>query len=113
MSINAKVEKALSGIVPNIWLFICPDERPPDEYVTYNPAIDVPVEFGDNKDLVWTNYLQVHFFTKKNYIKKRSQIREALKKNGFLIDDLEIMYEKDSKFYHIVFSCNIEENMEE
>lgn len=113
MSVNQIIENALRTIVPSIWPLVCPDENAPDEYVVYNPELDVPEDFGDNEAGAWVQYMQVHLYTRKNYLKKRKEIRKALTLAGFLISDITTMYEKDSKYYHLCFSCSIEENMEE
>lgn len=113
MSVNEILEETLSGVVKQVWPLCCPEETPPEEYIVYNPEIEEASLYGDNKDLEWVQYMQVHLFTKKNYIKKRREIRKVLRKNGFIVTDIETMYENDSKYYHLCFSCYIEEKMEE
>ena len=113
MSINQNIERALSAIVPNIWPLVCPEEKPPKEYIVYNPEIDVPEDFGDNEIGEWVHFAQVHFFTKSNYLNKRTKIRKALIQAGFLVSDITTIYENDSGYYHLCFSCCKEENMEE
>ena len=39
MSVNEKIENALAQIAENIWPLCCPEERPPDEYIVYNPEL--------------------------------------------------------------------------
>lgn len=113
MSVNQIIESALRNMVTSIWPLVCPEEKPPKEYIVYNPEIDVPEDYGDNAAGEWVQYMQVHLFTKSNYLKKRKEIRKALKDAGFLVSDITTMYEKDSGYYHLCFSCNIEENMED
>lgn len=113
MSVNQVIENTLCKIVPNIWPLVCPEESAPDEYVVYNPEVDVPDDFGDNEAGTWILYMQVHFYTRKNYLKKRKEIRKALYLAGFSISDITTIYEKESRYYHLCFSCNIEETMEE
>ena len=113
MSVNEKIEFALAQIVPNIWPLVCPDEHHPDEYIVYNPELEEAALFADNCDDNWVQHMQVHLFTKRNYIRKRLDIRKALQKNGFLVTDIMIMQEKDSGYHHLCFSCIIEEDMEE
>lgn len=113
MELTVKIEQTLSDIIQNIWLMNCPEQRPPDEYVVYNPEIDVPDNFGDNEPGSWIHHVQIHYFTKKNYVKKRKNIRKALHGAGFLISEIETMYEKDSEYYHLCFSCSVHEDLEE
>lgn len=113
MTVNQLIETALREIVPDIWPLCCPEERPPDEFIVYNPEIEEAVLYGDNEDLEWACYMQVHLYTRNDYSEQRIRIRKALRKAGFMVTDIETMYEKDSKYYHLCFSCNIEEDMEE
>ena len=46
MSVNERIELALAQIVPKIWPLCCPNERPPKEYIVYNPELE---ESGDKK----------------------------------------------------------------
>lgn len=112
MSVNEAIEGALSGIVPNIWPLTCPWEHPPEEYMVYNPELEEAVLFADNQDWEWVQHMQVHYFTKGNYITKRRNIRRALRESGFLVTDIITLHEKDSGYHHLCFSCSTEE-MEE
>ena len=116
MNVNQKIENALSDMVDgNIWPLSCPLEVPPDEFITYLPEEEAPEDFGDNEDLEWVHYMQVHWFKRSesrkpvNYINRRKQIRSALKDVGFSVSDIFTCYEKDTGYTHLVFSCNIRE----
>lgn len=113
MNVNETIEGALAGTVPDIWPLICPQEHPPEEYIVYNPELEEAALFADNQDREWVQHMQVHYFTKGNYIKKRGDIRRALREAGFLVTDITTLHEKDSGYHHLCFSCSIEENMEE
>lgn len=113
MSVNSIIETALSQIVQNIWPLVCTSEKPPNEYIVYNPELDKPDDFGDGEANEWILYIQVHYFTKSNYFEKRKKIRKSLLEAGFLLEEITTTYEKDSGYYHLCFSCNIEEKMEE
>lgn len=116
MNVNQKIESAVSALVRgNIWPLSCPLEVPPNEYIVYLPELEAPEDFGDNEDLEWTHYMQVHWFKKgksrkpENYMRMRKEIRTALKKAGFCMSDIQYDYEKDTGYTHLVFSCSIEE----
>ncbi|MEI3490864.1 MAG: hypothetical protein V8Q73_02525 [Blautia sp.] len=112
MSVNTKIEEALFNCCKNIWPVVCPDAHPPEEYIVYNPELESPELYGDDEDLEWTHYMQIHFFTKKNYISKRKEIRKLLRTAGFTMTDINTEYEKDTKYFHLIFSCYIEESEE-
>ncbi len=110
MTVNQKIERALSNMVNgNIWPLVCPLETPPDVWITYLSELDVPEDFGDDKDLEWVHHMQVHWFKKGlvNYFPVRKEIRKALQAAGFTIEDIIYMYEKDTKTTHLVFTCSI------
>ncbi len=115
MTTNAKIDGALSSIVSNIWALSCPLEQSPDEYIIYNPEIESPELYADDEDCEWIDYMQIHYFvrnageTKKavNYIEKKEQIKKAIKKAGFSLEDITIYYEKETGYTHVVFLANI------
>ena len=47
-----------------------------------------------------------------HYIKKRREIRQALRQAGFLVTEIATSYERKSRYYHLTFSCYIEESEE-
>lgn len=124
MDVNQKIEQALSDLVNgNIWPLACPLEVPPGEFIVYLPEEEIPEEFGDDEELEWVHHMEVNWYKKGvsgvpekkdsrkpvNYMKKRKQIRSALKKMGFSISKIVPMYEKDTGYTHLVFLCSIEE----
>lgn len=108
MSINQAIENALSGIVPEIWPLSCPEEKKPEEYITYK-ANEEAALFADNKDEEWTYLVTIHYFTKHNYIKTKNQIREKLRENGFTITEIEVLHESDTGYHHVILLCSKEE----
>lgn len=112
MNINQIIEGALSDVTENIWPLFCPEARAPDEYIVYNPELEEAGYFADDADQEWTDHMQIHLFTKKNFIKKKKEIKEQLKSVGFLVTGIETLYEKDTKYYHLIFLCSIDEEAE-
>lgn len=117
MNVNQKIEGTVSEVVNgNIWPLSCPMEAKPKEYIVYNPELEKPENFGDDEDLDWIHYMQVHWFKRGdarepvNYIKRRSEIRELLRKAGFAVSGIETFFEKDTGYTHLCFLCNIEED---
>ncbi len=112
MSINQKIEHALEGITKNIWPLCCPSDSPPDCYIVYNPEIESPGYYADDKDQEWIQNMQIHLFMKGNYTKLRKEIRSTLKRKGFVVTGIETMLEKETGYYHLCFECYDEEGQE-
>ena len=117
MNVNQKIEAALSDLVENnIWPLNCPLETLPDKWIVYNPELEMPGDFGDNEDLEWVHYMQVHWFQKgdgkcaANCTRIRRTIRKRLKEAGFSLSDIVTLFEKNTGITHLVFSCNILED---
>lgn len=121
MSVNEIIQQAMKDIVKEVWPMVCPRAKPPTEYIVYNPEIDVPEDFGDDKTNAWVQHMQIHYFIRYNidagcngdYTENRKKIRKALSVAGFTITDITTLYEKDSGYNHLCFSCSIEEDLEE
>ena len=69
----------------------------------------MPGMYADDKGCDWTHYMQVHLYTQYDYTEKRKEIRNALEEAGMVVTDIEPFYEKDTKYYHLCFSCYAEE----
>lgn len=110
MNVNQIIEKALKDVSKNIWPLSCPESSEPDEYIVYNPEVEEPGIYADDEDGEWIQHMQVHFYTKGNYIKKRKDIRKRLREAGFIITGIYTNYEKDTKYNHLCFECSIEED---
>ncbi len=120
MSIEEKIRNVLIDICKDVWPMVCPRDKPPEEYIVYNPEIDVPSDFGDNAPGAWIQHVQVHYFVLQDsrtgtgdYRAGRRKIRSALLCAGFSISEIATLYEKDSGYNHLCFSCSIVEDMEE
>ena len=109
MSVNQKIEEALSPIVSNIWPMHCPKSPKPDLYIVYNPELESAETFGDDQDEEWVQYMQVHLFIKGNYIDLRAKIRSRLRNAGFTVTNIQTFYESDTGYNHLCFECWIEE----
>lgn len=109
MNVNQKIEEALSPLIKKIWPMYCPEDPKPDLYAVYNSELDEVGLFGDDQDEEWVHHMQVHLFTKKDYMEIRSQIRERLRAAGFTMTNIATFYESDTEYYHLCFECWIEE----
>ena len=114
MNVNQKIERALSELVNGkIWPLKCPYDSKPECYIVYNPELEEPGYHADDTDYEWVQYMQIHFFTKGNYIDMRRKIRAALRKAEFTMTWIETLYEKDTEYNHLCFECYEEEDEEE
>ena len=109
MSVNQIIEQALKDVTEHIWPMCCPDDSPPDKYIVYNPELEKAALYADDVDEAWIQYMQIHLFTKGNYLANRKTIRKALRNAGFTLTGIDAFYEKDSGYNHLCFECYIEE----
>lgn len=120
VNVNQRLEQALSDLVKgDIWPLSRPPDEKGDEYIVYNPELETPEEFGDDEDLEWTQYMQVHWFKKGtgrtravNCTEARKKIRKRLRENGFSVSEIRTFFEKDTGFTHLCVSCNTLEEAE-
>lgn len=111
MNVNQKIEQTLCDITDEIYPLSYPyDEEKPDTYIVYNPELEEPGYYADDEDLNWLQYMQIHLFHKGNYISLRKNIRNKLRKADIMVTGIETMYEKDTQYYHLIFSCYVEED---
>lgn len=111
MNVNQKIEGALTELVNGkIWPLKCPYDSLPDCYIVYNPELEEPGYHADDTDCEWVQYMQIHLFMEGNYMRLRSEIRDALRNAGFTLTGIETLYEKDTGRNHLCFECYTEED---
>lgn len=114
VNVNRKIEEILDNLVEgHIWPLVCPEAMNPDKYIVYNPELEEPGYYADDEDQEWLHNMQIHLYVRGNYLALRKKIRSLLRKNDFTISDIVTLYEKDTGFSHLIFSCTIEEENEE
>lgn len=86
-----------------------------DSYFTYNYADDRGALFADNEPQTNIASMQVHFYmpADKSFSDIKKKIRNALFQNGFTYPVITVLTEDEKKIRHIIFECDIEEDMEE
>lgn len=108
MTVNQKIIEALKPfeipVIPDVY------EGNEKEYCTFNYADDRGGDFGDNKPLTDIAYMQIHYFAplKKDYLKKKREIRKALFEAGFTYPEVTENNEYENGIRHLVFECEIE-----
>ena len=121
MSINQKIEQALSDIVKgNIWPLNCPLEKKPDTFIVYESEKEVPDDFGDDQEGEWIYRIEISWFSRPasesgssrkpvNYLKAREQMRQRLKAAGFTLNNILPGYETDTGYTTCIITCEIME----
>lgn len=109
MNINQIIETTLGEVTEHIWPAVCPDAEAPDKYIVYNSDIETPGLYAEDRDENWVCHMQIHLYTRENYLKDKKIIKEKLRVAGFILEDIETLYEKNSRYHHICFECSIEE----
>lgn len=118
MNINQKILSSLTEIIDgNIWALSKPPEEDPDTYIVFNPEFDEAADYGDDGDLEWNQYMQVHWFSRGrvDYLSARKKIRKALREAGLNVTEITVTYDQDSGknantgWTHMTFSCSDEE----
>ena len=86
-----------------------------EQYIVYNEEDERAAYYADNLPQEMSIWWQVHIFQPNtaNHRANKRKVRNLLIKAGFLIGDIETIYEQESQTIHTVISCNIEEDMEE
>lgn len=88
---------------------------PGKHWFTYNYADDYAGSFADDEPQSVINQVQLHFFlpAAEDYVAVKNKIRTALFENGFTFPEITLLDDPDPSLRHLVFECEIEEEMEE
>ena len=86
-----------------------------ERYFTYNYADDRGALYADDVPQAVIASVQVHFYmpADENFSNIKKKIRNALFRNGFTFPVVTVLTEDEKKIRHIIFECDIEEDMEE
>ena len=122
-SVESKLISALSEYVNgNVWPLSKPEEENPDEYIVFNPELEAPADFGDDRDLEWMAFMQVHWFARGHADPSTAKrtICAALREAGFTIESIPVStYESEagssangtkSGWTHVCILANIPED---
>ena len=87
---------------------------PEKHWFTYNYTDDHGGNYADDEPQSVINRVQIHFFlpASEDYIEKKNEIRDALFEEGFTFPEITTVDDPDPELRHIVFECEIEEEME-
>ena len=107
-------EKIIAAIEPFGFPY-APDiyEGSGESFFVYNYADERATFYADNAPAAVKASVQVHLYmpAEENFIALKNQVRAALFSKGFTYPEVTVLREKDKR--HIVFECDIEEEMED
>lgn len=75
------------------------------EWIAYNLVVETP-SYADDWDAYTEREIDVHYFT-RSLTDVRSmtvRLRNALRTEGYIIQQTQRSYESDSKYYHLIIS---------
>lgn len=118
MSAEKKIVEVLSEYSNgNIWPFICPKDKSPEKYIVYNPVKGHPGFYADNMNQEWEEGIRINLYMRGekaskcpiNYHVDKDKVKELLENAGFIITEIVVLFEHDSGYTHICFTCNTDE----
>lgn len=106
MNVNELIQNSLAPL--NLPVFANVYTGSAADYITFNYADERPILYADDVDEFDETTIQVHYFTQENPQAMKKQIRKLLRQNGFSIESTQELYERDTKYNHVVVYANIE-----
>lgn len=75
------------------------------EWITYNLVLESP-SYADDWDAYTEREIDVHYFTRSLADVRRMtvRLRNALRNEGYIIQQTQRNYESDTKYYHLIIS---------
>lgn len=93
------VNPLLQGLTEVTGLPVEPDlyEGEEDKYIVYTYQDERPVQWGDNRPLDDTAWIDVALYTPKrfNYMRLKHQVRDYLENKGFIVSDIRSWLDPD------------------
>ena len=99
-TVESKIITALTDYVDgHIWPLSKPAEENPDTFIVFKPELLAPEDYGDDEDLEWLAYMQIHWYAKGHADPNPAKraICTALKRAGFTIESIPVSeYESEN-----------------
>lgn len=75
------------------------------EWITYNLVLESP-SYADDWDAYTEREIDVHYFTRSlsDVRSMTVRLRNALRNEGYIIQQTQRNYESDTKYYHLIIS---------
>lgn len=78
------------------------------DFVVFLLSDERPDMCGDDEQITEICYPDIHYFTRGDPTAKKKQLRALLRKAGFLITGTTELYEKDTRYNHVIISAEID-----
>ena len=106
MNLNSIMQSAFSDMPMKTYpLFYKGDDV---EYIVWQYLDERPSVNADDIDVYDITDVRVHLFTPRNPKKYKKQVRNRLRRSGFVILSTNEFYEDDTRYYHITVDASIE-----
>lgn len=79
-----------------------------DQFVVFVLSDERPDMCGDDEQITEICYPDIHLFSRKDTTAKKKQLRALLRKAGFIITRTAELYEKDTRYSHVIISAEID-----
>lgn len=79
-----------------------------DEFVVFVLTDERPELCGDDEQITEICAPDVHLFSRRDPSEKKKHIRRLLRQAGFLVTSTTELYEKDTRYHHIIISAEID-----
>lgn len=85
------------------------DEKGETEYIVFNVVSEIPDISADDGVETERAYIYVNLFTRENPRIYKNTLVSLLRNAEFGVTDVQILYESDTLYHHIVIECETAE----
>lgn len=78
-----------------------------DQFVVFLIPDEEPEICGDDEQETELCYIQVHYFCRGDTTPKKKQLRRLLREADFTVTGTTELYEKDTRYHHVIISAEI------
>lgn len=78
-----------------------------DQFVVFILESETPEICGDDEQETELCQIQVHYFCRGDTTEKKKQLRRILREADFTVTDTTELYEKDTRYHHVIISAEI------
>lgn len=79
-----------------------------DEFIVFVLADERPDMCGDDEQITEICAPDIHLFSRQDPTGKKKRIRRLLRQAGFLVTGTTELYEKDTRYHHVIISAEID-----
>ncbi len=79
-----------------------------DEFIVFVLADERPDMCGDDEQITEICAPDIHLFSRQDPTGKKKRIRRLLRQAGFTVTGTTELYEKDTRYHHVIISAEID-----